>query len=240
MQVAAGPHTLAAAIVVRTRRRPAPTASSTSQARTPGISQVTIAGPFNPTGPGDTPSRRRLLVCTPAAAGRRDCVRAARSSTRSPRAPIGGRSRVERPEMDTLLEFYRAGPRERHVRVRHPARGGARARRSAVPLPLRARTGERRARRGVPLSDLELASRLSFFLWSSIPDDELLAGGARKRHAEGPGRRSSGRCGGCSRIRAPTRSSPTSPAQWLLLRELKNARPGFAGVRRQPAAVVPA
>ena len=59
------------------------------------------------------------------------------------------------------------------------------------------------------LSDLELASRLSFFLWSSIPDDELIAVAARARSRTR--RCSSSRSGGCSRIRAPTPSSPTSP-----------------------------
>ena len=51
------------------------------------------------------------------------------------------------------------------------------------------------------ISDLELASRLSFFLWSSIPDDELLDAG-RTRHAARARRCSSSRSGGCWRIRA--------------------------------------
>ena len=60
-------------------------------------------------------------------------------------------------------------------------------------------------------SDLELASRLSFFLWSSIPDERLLDSG-RARAALDVRRSWNSRCGGCWRTRArPTRSSTTSP-----------------------------
>ena len=54
------------------------------------------------------------------------------------------------------------------------------------------------------VSDLELASRLSFFLWSSIPDDELLDAG-RRRDAEASRRCSNSRCGGCWPTRARRR-----------------------------------
>ena len=60
------------------------------------------------------------------------------------------------------------------------------------------------------ISDLELASRLSFFLWSSIPDDQLLD--VRRLLERSTNRRSSsGRCGGCWPTRGRRRSSPTSP-----------------------------
>ena len=65
LKVAAGPHTIAAASVVRSHAGGADGVFHV-ETRTPGITQVTIAGPFNPTGAGDTPSRRKLLVCTPA------------------------------------------------------------------------------------------------------------------------------------------------------------------------------
>ena len=78
-------------------------------------------------------------------------------------------------------------------------------------------------RSAVRVTDLELASRLSFFLWSSIPDDALMAD-ARRGALKEPAVLS-GRCGECSRIRVPTRSSPTSPGSGCYLRELKNARP---------------
>ena len=63
------------------------------------------------------------------------------------------------------------------------------------------RSAARRAGHAYRISDLELASRLSFFLWSSIPDDELLDA-RRPRAAAGARPSSSGRCGGCWPIRA--------------------------------------
>ena len=84
---------------------------------------------------------------------------------------------------------------------------------------------ERDRRRAAPgrISDLELASRLSFFLWSSIPDDELHRRRVtqRLRHR----RSSNGRSSGCWPIREPARSSTTSPAQWLFLRNVDAAAP---------------
>ena len=74
------------------------------------------------------------------------------------------------------------------------------------------------------VSDLELASRLSFFLWSSIPDDALLdAGGARAAAARR--RCSSGRCGACSPTREPTRWCSNFAGQWLHVRNLRTIAP---------------
>ena len=78
--------------------------------------------------------------------------------------------------------------------------------------------------RAVPPQRLELASRLSFFLWSSIPDDELLAD-AQARHAAARRRRSKRQV---RRMLADPRAEAlvsNFAGQWLLLRELKNARP---------------
>ena len=85
------------------------------------------------------------------------------------------------------------------------------------------------------ISDLELASRLSFFLWSSIPDDELL-----DRGGEGPAaairRCSSSRCGACWPTRAPTRSSTTSPASGCTCAQLDERAARCAGLRRATCA----
>ena len=84
--------------------------------------------------------------------------------------------------------------------------------------------GVRAGRASIALRDLELASRLSFFLWSSIPDDELLdAGGARA--AARRRRRSSGRCGGCWPIRSRRRSSTTSSASGCSCATCRNKQP---------------
>ena len=95
-----------------------------------------------------------------------------RRSRRSPSAPTAGRCR--RRSATTCSRSIaaaragRAGPRGRD-----PRHGRQRADVAALLLPRRA--GRGRARRSQPLSDYALASRLSYFLWSSMPDDELLA-----------------------------------------------------------------
>ena len=74
------------------------------------------------------------------------------------------------------------------------------------------------------ISDLELASRLSFFLWSSIPDDAAARSSPRRTSCTlRPC--SSSRCAACSPIRRPTRWSTNFAGQWLYLRNLKNMQP---------------
>ena len=97
-----------------------------------------------------------------------------------------------------------------------------RARRSSSASSTTRRTSRRA--RCYRISDLELASRLSFFLWSSIPDDELLDAGDRRAACRSR-RCWSSRCGACSRIDARARSAATSPAQWLYLRNLRGSQP---------------
>ena len=231
LKVAAGPRTIAAASVVRSHSTGADGVYHV-ESRTPGITQVTIAGPFNATGPGDTPSRRKLLVCTPAAAAEElPCARTilAALATRAFRRPIAAAS----PELDTALEFYREG-RQRSFEA-GIERAVARIlvdpqflfRFEREPAKVAAGTAFR-------VTDLELASRLSFFLWSSIPDDELLAVAAK---------------GGLSapatlerqvrRMLADAKAEAlvtNFASQWLYLRELQNARPDspdFDGNLRQ-------
>ena len=203
--------------------------------RTPGITQVTIAGPFNATGPGDTPSRRRLLRLHAAAAGRRDCRARAKilshAGTRAYRRPVAAIGSGDRHAARVLSRRAASG----HVRVRHPAGGRARAGRSAVPVPVRARAGaaSRPARRtGSATSSWRRGCRSSCGAASRTTSCWTW----RRRGALKNRRRSSSRCAGCWPIRGPTRWSATSPAQWLYLRELQNARPDspdFDGNLRQ-------
>ena len=95
LPIPAGPHTIAVAVIQRSR---VDGADGVYQVRTrrPGISQVTIAGPFNASGPGDTPSRRRLLVCRPTTPPT-SCPAPRRSSTRWRRAPFDVRCRPRAP-----------------------------------------------------------------------------------------------------------------------------------------------
>ena len=221
IRVSAGPHTIAAASIVRSRTGGADGVFHV-EARTPGITQLTINGPHNATGPGDTPSRRRLLVCTPAsAADEEPCARRILSSllTRAYRRPVAATA----PEITTPLEFYRTGRKTGTFET-----GIRRALARVLVDPSFLFRIEREPVGGAPgsafrLSDLEIASRLSFFLWSSIPDDELIdlaARGALKDPAvvERQVRRM---------LADPRAEALVSnfAGQWLFLRELKNARP---------------
>ena len=148
----------------------------------PVVSSVTITGPMPETASaGDSPSRRKLFVCTPAAAA--DEAACARSIV-SALARRAYRRPVTEADLEIPFGLYRDGA----------ARGGFEA---GIELAMRGvlvspnflfRFEDQPAsvEPGTPyrLSDLELASRLSFFLWSSIPDDELVdLAVAEKLHA---------------------------------------------------------
>ena len=142
----------------------------------PAVGSVDIAGPYAVAGPGDTPSRRKVFVCRPTR--RADEERCAKQilSTLARRAY---RRPVTERDVEALLSFYRAGRKERSF----DAGIQAGLERLLVDPDFLFRI-ERAPIDAAPgaiyrISDLELASRLSFFLWSSIPDDELLELAAR-------------------------------------------------------------
>ena len=148
----------------------------------PYLNNVTIGGPFNPTGPGDTPSRRRVFQCRPAAP--KDEARCANQilSTLAHRAY---RRPVTRTDIDDLMSFFREG---RESGTFESGVELALTRLLVSPSFLfRVEHDPEGAAPGAPyrVPDLDLASRLSFFLWSSIPDDELL-GLAERRQLSDP------------------------------------------------------
>jgi cytochrome c551/c552 len=184
----AGPHALGFALVDSQRGAGVDDIYSdfrTNAAFTPpgGVNGVTITGPFNATGVGDTPSRRQIFVCQPergegaqergGGAPATNDVACARKimtalATRAYRGPVSA------AEIDTLMNFYQqgrkgadfdAGIQQALARVLVAPRFIYRA--EDEPASVAAGAIYR-------VSDLDLASRLSFFLWSSIPDDELL------------------------------------------------------------------
>jgi hypothetical protein len=192
------------------------------ETRAAGITQVAISGPYNPTGPGDTPSRRRLLVCTPtSAADEEPCARRILSTllTRAYRRPIAATA----PELTTPLEFYRTGRQTGSFES-----GIRRAVARVLVDPAFLFRFEREPSAVAPgtayrVSDLELASRLSFFLWSSVPDDELIARAARGGLRDPKALEQEVR-----RMLADPRADALAAnfaGQWLFLRDLKNARP---------------
>ena len=142
------------------------------------VDTVTIRGPYEAGGPGDTPSRRAVLSCQPAAPPEEDtCARkifqtlARRAYRRPPTTE----------EIDTLLSFYRSGSKQGGFE--EGIRAGLERMLVSFNFLFRIETPPAGtvAGRAYPLSDLDLASRLSFFLWSSIPDDQLLTLAARGR-----------------------------------------------------------
>jgi len=144
----------------------------------PHVENVVVSGPFGPTGAGDTPSRRRLFVCQPAkprdeeACARKIISTLARRAYRRP---------VTESDLSSLMPFYEAGRDDGSF-----DRGIELAVRAVLVSPrftFRIEQDPKGVAPGTPyrISDLELASRLSFFLWSSIPDDELLDVASRSR-----------------------------------------------------------
>jgi hypothetical protein len=137
-----------------------------------GVGSITVAGPFNVKGPGEAVSRERIFVCRPSrAADEQACATKILSNLarRAYRRPIGA------DDMTPLVALYETGAQnggfESGVRL---------ALQKVLVSPaflFRAEVDPPGAAPGTiySISDIELASRLSFFLWSSIPDDQLLA-----------------------------------------------------------------
>ena len=185
LPVPAGPHVIGVAFLqARSERdgvlQPRATAktlaiaerwSSPSEAPEASVENVTIAGPFDATGPGDTPTRRRILRCQPAdAADEERCAR----ETLGALARRAFRRPLTAGDTDALMAFYAAGRRDGGFEA-----GIRRGLESILVDPeflfrIERDPADPAPSGAFPISDLELASRLSFFLWSSIPDDELL------------------------------------------------------------------
>ena len=135
------------------------------------VGSVTIGGPYHPQGPGETPSRRKIFVCRPTVPAEEEpCAREILSTLarRSYRRP------VTNEDIQPLLNLYRESRSSRGFEA-----GIGMALRAILVSPEFLFRIERDPEKATPdtaypISDLELASRLSFFLWSSIPDDPLL------------------------------------------------------------------
>jgi hypothetical protein len=142
----------------------------------PAVYQVSISGPFNATGPGDTPSRRRVFICRPEneedeeKCAERIVAQLARRAFRRP---------VADDDLQPLMGLYR------QARVEGDFDEGIAAALSGVLVNPQFLFHIERDPPAAPagtayrIADTELASRLSFFLWSSLPDDELLDLAAR-------------------------------------------------------------
>ena len=222
LQVKAGPQVLGVALAERSHFAGVDTLYAKAQSRPVNVESVTINGPFAASGTGDTPSRRAIFICHPSQAGQEEpCARRilANLASHAFRRPI----QASDPVVDPLLDYYRqarqSGDFESGIQA-----GVARI--LADPRFLYRIEAERPGTAPgqiYRISDLELASRLSFFLWSSIPDDALLK-------VAGEGHLSDPRVleQQVRRMLADRRSDAliaNFAGQWLRLRELAGVQP---------------
>ncbi len=186
----------------------------------PHVENLIVAGPYNSTGPGDTPSRREIFSCKPAsAADELPCA----TKILTALARRAYRRPVTDADLKPVLAFYQEGRKTGNFDA-----GIERALRLILSNPQFLFRFEHEpaavtAGSVYRVSDVELASRLSFFLWSSIPDEELLnaaTAGKLKDPAELDRQ--------VKRMLADPRSESlvTSFAgQWLFLRNLRAVTP---------------
>lgn len=167
MPMKAGPHQVAATflkkpgVLLETERQPYEAHFNMDRHPRvqPAVYSVSVNGPYQPKGVSETPSRRRILVCaedTPACTNKIITTLLRRAYRRD----------VTPADLEAPLKFHREGGLELALT-------------SVLVSPeflFRIERDPRNASPGeaYPISDTELASRLSFFLWNSIPDDELL------------------------------------------------------------------
>ena len=193
----------------------------------PVVKTVTIGGPFNPAGPGDTPSRRRVLKCRPATPSAETGCAGKILSTLARRAY---RRPVTEADVSPLLDFYadsRAKGDEFEAAIqtalwRLLASPEFLFHIEAAPPGISAADPDGPA--AYSISDIELASRVSFFLWSSIPDDRLLDLAGQGKLSDPAVLAQEVR-----RMVVDPRSEALTTSfagQWLHLRQLQSARPG--------------
>ena len=239
LKIPAGPQTIGVAIIRQRNARGVDDLFS-ELATTAGVQSLGINGPFNPSGPGDTPSRRRIFVCAPPlpSGQQRDpalnvpagpakpfdetaCARRilAALAARAYRRPIAESDQA----VGVLMGFYESG---RKLRGFETGIQYALARILVDPqFIFRFEREPANLADGAVyrVSDVELASRISFFIWSSSPDEELLKLAGAGRLSD-PGV-----------LEAQTRRLLADPraqalidnfaGQWLLLRQLESTSP---------------
>jgi hypothetical protein len=224
-------------------RLPATVSQNDSSAGLMAIEAIRLEGPFNATGPGDTPSRQRIFVCRPGSATDEEPPASAKTPARSrgsspdiDASEDGCARRIlstlahrayRRPvtprDLDALMTFYERGRQADRFDsgIQHALEAMLMS--SNFLLRVVGDPAKVPPSRNYRLSDIELASRLSFFLWSSIPDDELLAEAERGALSDRKVLEQQVR-----RMLADPRSSGLVQnffGQWLSLRDLKNVSP---------------
>jgi hypothetical protein len=181
LPVTAGPHLVASTFVKDTVKPEGVLSTAGDEAFFDGVGSVSIAGPYAATSPGDTPSRRKIFACRPRRpADELSCA----TSIITNLARRAYRRAIARDEIPGLLIPYHlareTGTFEDGIRL---------ALQRILVSPdflFRVEVDPPGAPSGKPyrITDVELASRLSFFLWSSSPDDELLTLAEQRRLKE--------------------------------------------------------
>jgi mono/diheme cytochrome c family protein len=187
----------------------------------PQVSQVKILGPYNGTPATDTASRRKILTCTPAAP-QQDTKCAQSILSRLARQAFRRPTTVE--DTKVLMAFYQSG-RGKTGTFEDGIERGIQGILSDPEFVFRAEAPSSRLHTGQAyrINDLELASRLAFFLWSTAPDDQLIDLASR------------GRLSDPKVLEAQVRRMVVDPrsrefvknfaGQWLQLRNLPSAAP---------------
>ncbi|MBI3858511.1 MAG: DUF1592 domain-containing protein [Planctomycetes bacterium] len=228
LPVSAGPHELGVTFlkkpssVIETLRQPYDAHFNTHRhpRQSPAVFEVSVTGPYNARGPGDSPSRRRLFQSMPKAPGEEEtCAKA----NLAPLLRRAYRRPVTEADLERILKFYR------EARQGATFEAGLEAALSAILVSHDFLFRVERPPAGqapgtaYKIGDLDLASRLSFFLWSSIPDDELLDVAERGELGRPEALLKQAR-----RMLADPRArtlATSFAAQWLHLRNLEDAVP---------------
>ena len=231
VSVPAGPHRVGATFIkknsalLETTRQPYDAHFNMDRhpRQQPAVRMVSIVGPFDPTGVGETPSRTRIFSCRPPSGATAEEEEACATGIIASLARRAYRRPVTVDDFDRLVSFYQRGYAE----------GGFE---SGVETALRALLASpeflfriERDPNGLAadtpyrVSDLELATRLSFFLWSSLPDDALIDAAAGRRLSDPAVIEAEVR-----RMLADPRAEALTTnfaSQWLHLRNLDAMRP---------------
>jgi cytochrome c551/c552 len=182
----------------------------------PRIANLSVAGPYNVSGPGDTPSRRKILICHPTAPSEETGC-ATRILTQLSRHAY--RRPVTDSDVQPLIAFYQRARGEGSFEY-----GIQKAVEAILVSPdflFRVESDGGAGSSAHSVRGIELASRLSFFLWSSIPDDELLNLGDRLCNPEILKQQ-------VARMLDDPKSSAlvsNFAGQWLFIRNLATVRP---------------
>jgi Protein of unknown function (DUF1592)/Protein of unknown function (DUF1588)/Protein of unknown function (DUF1587)/Protein of unknown function (DUF1585)/Protein of unknown function (DUF1595) len=222
IRVPAGPQTLTVAMVDQVHGAGVDDLYALAPPRREDVDSVTIQGPFNATGPGNTPARRRIFICRPNSdADAETCARKILADLAS--AAFRVETTPDSSVTSQMLRFFTAGSRSGGFET-----GIQQALARILVDPrflyrLEADRPDLKAGALYRISDEELASRLSFFLWSSIPDARLRQLAQQKKlHEPRVLEQEVRRMLGDPRSAALTENFA---GQWLHLRELDNTQP---------------